>query len=60
MLNYTQGELASISGVAERTIRSFENGQNISLQNLIKIINVLGLEIKLDYKSVTDETRKGI
>jgi transcriptional regulator with XRE-family HTH domain len=42
-LNMTQRELATESGVSLRTISGFENGDNISLDNLISILRVLRL-----------------
>ena len=42
-LNMTQSELATESGVSLRTISGFENGDNISLDNLISILRVLRL-----------------
>lgn len=40
-LNLTQSDLANESGVSLRTISGFENGDNISLDNLISILRVL-------------------
>ncbi|MDY0338177.1 MAG: helix-turn-helix transcriptional regulator [Acholeplasmataceae bacterium] len=42
-LNMTQKELATESDVSLRTISGFENGENISLDNLISILRVLRL-----------------
>jgi transcriptional regulator with XRE-family HTH domain len=42
-LNMTQSDVANDSGVSLRTISGFENGENISLDNLISILRVLRL-----------------
>lgn len=42
-LAITQKELANESGVSQRTISGFENGENISLDNLLSILRVLRL-----------------
>ena len=51
-LKFTQQDVSEISGVAERTIRSIENGVNTNLSNLLKVINVLGLSLTVDIKQV--------
>lgn len=48
-LKITQEDLADISGISERTLRDIEKGlANPELQSLIKICEVLGLELKID------------
>lgn len=42
-LDITQKDLALESGVSQRTISGFENGENISLDNLLSILRVLRL-----------------
>ncbi|MFU8786507.1 MAG: helix-turn-helix domain-containing protein [Candidatus Izemoplasmataceae bacterium] len=42
-LDITQKDLAIESGVSQRTISGFENGENISLDNLLSILRVLRL-----------------
>lgn len=42
-LDITQKELAIESGVSQRTISGLENGENISLGNLLSILRVLRL-----------------
>lgn len=42
-LAITQKELALESGVSQRTISGFENGGNISIDNLLSILRVLRL-----------------
>ncbi len=51
-LKFTQHDVSEISGVAERTIRSIENGINTNLSNLLKVINVLGLSLTVDIKQI--------
>lgn len=43
--NITQVELSKKSGVRQAAISDFENGKNISIQNLEKIMKVLDMEI---------------
>ncbi len=43
----TQKELAEKSGVSERSISRFENGEDISLSNFAKLLRSLGLENNL-------------
>lgn len=51
-LEYTQNDVSEISGVAERTIRSIENGINTNMANLLKVINVLGLTLSVQIKQI--------
>jgi y4mF family transcriptional regulator len=51
-LNVTQLHLAELAGVNVNTIYKLEQGQgNLTLKVLLKILDVLGLEIKLVVKS---------
>lgn len=51
VLGINQVHLAELSEVGVATLRRFESGKgNITLNNLQKIIEVLGLEIKLEPK----------
>lgn len=43
----TQNELANRSGVSARSITRFENGGDINLSNLIKLMEALGLSQNL-------------
>jgi len=54
-LSYTQNDISELTGVAERTIRSIENGRNTNLSNLIKILSVMGLELNMQIKQVGHE-----
>lgn len=51
LLGITQEHLAELAGVALRTLKSLEKGNgNPTLSTLMKLSDVLGLEIKLDIK----------
>lgn len=48
-LKITQEDLADISGISERTLRSIEKGEaNPELDSLLKICEVLGLSIGIN------------
>lgn len=54
VLNINQEEVALLSGVGLRTLKHFESGKgNITLKNLQKILEVLGLELNLTIKDMT-------
>ena len=54
VLNVNQEEVALLSGVGLRTLKHFESGKgNITLKNLQKILEVLGLELNLTIKELT-------
>ena len=54
VLNVNQEEVALLSGVGLRTLKHFESGKgNITLKNLQKILEVLGLELNLTIKDMT-------
>lgn len=58
-LNFSQKDLSELTGISERTIRSIENGEgSTSIASWYKILDVLGLEMKISFKSMSDETRK--
>lgn len=44
----TQNELSEKSGISLKTLQLFENGADIKLSNLIKIIEALGLSDNLE------------
>jgi y4mF family transcriptional regulator len=51
MLGLLQPQLSEISGVSRRTIQLIENGKaNPSLETLLKISEVLGMEFHLEIK----------
>lgn len=52
ILAVNQEYLAELTGVGIATLKRFESGKgNITLNNLQKIADVLGLEIKLELKN---------
>ncbi len=53
VLKVNQEEVALLSGVGLRTLKLFETGKgNITLKNLQKIADVLGLELNLTIKNM--------
>lgn len=55
-LKVTQETLAELSGVGLRTLKQFESGKgNPTLQTLYKLADVLGMEICLTVKDLTDK-----
>jgi transcriptional regulator with XRE-family HTH domain len=61
ILAVNQEYLAELSGVGIATIKRFESGKgNITLKNLQKIADVLGLEIRLELKKQVNEKRGSI
>ena len=58
-LAYTQADVAELTGISERTIRSIEKGNGgTSILNWLKILDILGLEMKIVSKPMSDETRR--
>ncbi len=53
----TQKEMADLSGVSQRSISRFENGEEIGLGNFIKLLDVLGLSANLDML-IPDQSRR--
>lgn len=52
-LRLRQEDLAEMSGVATKTIHSVETGaSNPSLETLLKLANILGLEIVVQVKKI--------
>ncbi|HEY0680416.1 MAG TPA: helix-turn-helix domain-containing protein [Chitinophagaceae bacterium] len=57
LLGLLQPQLASISGISTRTIQLVEMGKaNPSLETLIKLVDPLGLSIKLLLKEPNDKS----
>ena len=53
ILAVNQEYLAELSGIGIATLKRFESGKgNITLKNLQKIADVLGLEVKLELKKL--------
>ena len=60
-LNYTQKELAELTNISERTIRAIENGEgSTSILSWYKILEILGLEMKITFKILNDEARNSL
>jgi len=58
-LQTTQETLSILSGVSLRTVKQFESGKgNPTLDTLQKIADVLGLELKLEIKTIFTEDEK--
>lgn len=48
VLNITQEDLCAIAEISQHTLSDIENGRgNPSLQNFMKILHILGLEMNL-------------
>lgn len=55
ILGITQKDLAGISGVGLRTIKIIETGDgNPSLDTLVKVLGVLGLELDIKIKRTVE------
>ena len=53
IIEINQVTLAELSEVGIATLKRFESGKgNITLNNLQKIIDILGLEIKVELKNI--------
>lgn len=51
-LGVTQEQLADLAEIGLRTLKNIESGKgNPTLLTLVKVIDVLGMEIKIDVKS---------
>jgi len=54
-LQITQDTLAELSGVGLRTLKQFESGKgNPTLLTIQRIVDVLGMEVSLKLKNVSD------
>lgn len=52
-LNITQPHLAALAGISKNTLYKLERGQsNPTIDVLLKLTDVLGMEIKLEVKKV--------
>jgi transcriptional regulator with XRE-family HTH domain len=61
LLGYTQGDLAELTQISNRTIRSIEQGNGSSKINYWwKILDVLGLEMQIKFKPMSHESRKSV
>jgi transcriptional regulator with XRE-family HTH domain len=53
VLKISQNQLAEIAEIGLRTLKSIESGEaNPTLSSINKIVEVLGLEIKINVKSI--------
>jgi transcriptional regulator with XRE-family HTH domain len=58
--DFTQSDVAELSGISLRTIRDMEKGSGqSSLANWQKVLDVLGLEFDIKTKKLTDAKRPG-
>ncbi|MDX5481241.1 MAG: helix-turn-helix domain-containing protein [Hymenobacteraceae bacterium] len=56
LLRLTQEDLASMAGIALRTLKAIELGKgNPSLRTLQKLAEVLGMEVHLQVKKINNE-----
>jgi transcriptional regulator with XRE-family HTH domain len=61
LLKYTQADMAELTGLSDRTIRSIESGQHsTTVESWLKVLDVLGLEMQIQFKLLNDETGKSI
>jgi transcriptional regulator with XRE-family HTH domain len=59
--NFTQFDLAELSGISLRTIRDMEKGSGqSSLANWQKVLDVLGLEFHIRTKNIANAERPGL
>lgn len=55
-LKVTQEVLSELSGISLRAVKQFESGKgNPTLNTILKLIDVLGLELKLVVKGINDK-----
>ena len=60
-LKLTQLDLAEITNLSDATIRSIEKGKTtVAIGNWVKVADILGMDIVLQTKKMSDETRKSI
>ncbi len=51
-LQLTQTDLAKLTGVTDRTIKSIEAGMKTHINTLRKVVKLLGHEVKMDIQVV--------
>lgn len=60
-LKLSQLDLAEITNLSDATIRSIEKGKpTVAIGNWVKVADVLGIDLVLQTKKMSDETRKSI
>jgi transcriptional regulator with XRE-family HTH domain len=57
-LKLTQLDIAAIAGISEPTVRYIEKGRpGVSIANWLKIADIVGLDLTLTTKKMSDETK---
>ncbi len=60
-LGYNQKDLAELTQISERTIRSIEQGNGSSkIDYWRKVLDVLGLEMRIQFKPMSDAARQSV
>ncbi|MEZ5045638.1 MAG: helix-turn-helix domain-containing protein [Chitinophagaceae bacterium] len=60
-LKLSQLDLAEITNLSDATVRAIEKGKpTVAIGNWVKVADVLGLDLTLQTKKMSDETRKSI
>ena len=60
-LKLSQLDLAEITNLSDATIRSIEKGKpTVAIGNWVKVADILGMDIVLQTKKMSNETRKSI
>lgn len=60
-LNYNQKDIAELTQISERTIRAIEQGKGSSkIEYWWKILDVLGLEMRIQFKPMSHEASKSV
>ncbi|MEQ1553212.1 MAG: helix-turn-helix domain-containing protein [Ferruginibacter sp.] len=60
-LRLTQQDVATIVGLSDATIRFIEKGKTgVSINNWLKVVHTVGLDINLTTKKMSNEARKSI
>ncbi len=61
LLKLSQLDLAEITQLSDATIRSIEKGKpTVAMGNWVNVADVLGMDVVLQTKNMSDETRKSI
>ena len=58
-LRLTQLDIAAIAGISDATVRFIEKGRpGVSIANWVKVADIVGLDLSLTTKKMSDEMRK--
>ncbi len=58
-LRQTQLDIAAIAGISDATVRFIEKGRpGVSIANWVKVADIVGLDLSLTTKKMSDEMRK--